>query len=273
MARIRTIKPEFWVSRQVISCSHSARLLFIGLWNFSDDRGVHRDDPVRLKAEIFPVDSCSLLDIEAWVRELTRAGLIRRFEVNGAAYLHVTGFKKHQQIQHPQKRWAYPDPDEFNEDSMSAQGALTLESSRIERKGREGSRVDAREERRGAANGHAAAALPDVHPLFAATQAKIEAQFNSPTLTDFGQIDRWLKAGAVPELDIYPTLNALTARRREQDPRWLPRSLRYFNEAIAEAIAARSAALPTSASNGLRRGVSGAEVEAILAKFETGKEA
>jgi hypothetical protein len=39
MARIRTIRPEFWTSEQVTECSMPARLLFIGLWNFCDDGG------------------------------------------------------------------------------------------------------------------------------------------------------------------------------------------------------------------------------------------
>ena len=41
MARIRTVKPEFWASEQVMECSPIARLLFIGLWNFCDDAGNH----------------------------------------------------------------------------------------------------------------------------------------------------------------------------------------------------------------------------------------
>ena len=39
MARIRTIKPEFWASEQVMDCKPVTRLLFIGLWNFVDDFG------------------------------------------------------------------------------------------------------------------------------------------------------------------------------------------------------------------------------------------
>lgn len=31
MARIRSIKPEFWVSEQIGECSTNARLTFIGL--------------------------------------------------------------------------------------------------------------------------------------------------------------------------------------------------------------------------------------------------
>lgn len=37
MPRIRTIKPEYWTSEQVLDLSIPARLAFIGLWNFCDD--------------------------------------------------------------------------------------------------------------------------------------------------------------------------------------------------------------------------------------------
>ena len=56
MSRIRTVKPEFWTSEQIIACSPIARLLFIGLWNFCDDNGVHPASYIRLKAEVFPPD-------------------------------------------------------------------------------------------------------------------------------------------------------------------------------------------------------------------------
>ena len=46
MARIRSIKPEFWTAEQVMECSPMARLLFIGMWNFCDDGGNHHDEEV-----------------------------------------------------------------------------------------------------------------------------------------------------------------------------------------------------------------------------------
>ncbi|KKK60207.1 hypothetical protein LCGC14_3026700, partial [marine sediment metagenome] len=39
MARIRTVKPDFWTSEDVAAVSRNARLLFIGLLNFADDVG------------------------------------------------------------------------------------------------------------------------------------------------------------------------------------------------------------------------------------------
>ena len=56
MARIRTIKPEFWTSEQVMECSPLARLLFIGVWNFCDDAGNHPMSAKTLKALVFPGD-------------------------------------------------------------------------------------------------------------------------------------------------------------------------------------------------------------------------
>jgi len=67
MARIRSIKPQFWTSEQIADCSPNARLLFIGLWNFCDDYGVHPASPARLKMEVFPNDAFSKPDIRAMV--------------------------------------------------------------------------------------------------------------------------------------------------------------------------------------------------------------
>ena len=51
MARIRTIKPQFWDDLKIGRLSRDARLLYIGLWNFADDLGVVIADPVWLKSK------------------------------------------------------------------------------------------------------------------------------------------------------------------------------------------------------------------------------
>jgi hypothetical protein len=73
MSRIRTIKPEFWTSEQVIACSSNARLLFVGLWNFCDDNGVHPASYIRIKAEVFPADNLDVNEIKNCVNELCRS--------------------------------------------------------------------------------------------------------------------------------------------------------------------------------------------------------
>lgn len=103
MARIRSVKPEFWVSEQVGDCSPTARLTFVGLWNFCDDQGVHPAKPKTLKAELFPMDDITSQQVDAWVSELIEAGLVREFEApeDGERYWHVTGWERHQRIEKP----------------------------------------------------------------------------------------------------------------------------------------------------------------------------
>lgn len=108
MSRIRTIKPEFWTSEQIMNCSHHARLLFIGLWNFCDDHGVHPASIPRIKAEIFPNDYCTSDEIVTWINELIFNGLIAQYEDNGNSYWIVTGFHKHQRIDKPTYRHPLP---------------------------------------------------------------------------------------------------------------------------------------------------------------------
>ena len=104
MSRIRTIKPEFWISEQVMSCSHSARLLFIGLWNFCDDGGIHAANIRKLKAEVFPGDEATLIDVDGWMKELIKQRLVVEFtaQYNGEScnFWFVTGWK-HQRIDKP----------------------------------------------------------------------------------------------------------------------------------------------------------------------------
>lgn len=106
MARIRSIKPEYWVSEQVVECSPIARLLFIGMWSFCDDAGVHPASYKTLKMEVFPGDDISCQEIEQLVGELLRAGLLESYVVDSKSYFKVTGWH-HQKIEKPNFR--YPD--------------------------------------------------------------------------------------------------------------------------------------------------------------------
>ncbi|WP_426805362.1 hypothetical protein [Stenotrophomonas sp. SrG] len=101
MARIRSIKPEFWSSEQVMECSPMARLLFIGLWNFCDDGGNHVASAKTVKAEIFPGDDIASTDVQRMLDELSSNSLIAFYTNGGKDYLHVTGWKKHQKIDRP----------------------------------------------------------------------------------------------------------------------------------------------------------------------------
>lgn len=101
MARIRTIKPEFWQHPKTGSVSRDARLLFLGLLNESDDEGRMRYSAKRLAGVLFPFDEdVSPHDIDTWCSELAKAGLVERYAVEDAFYLAVPGFTEHQRISH-----------------------------------------------------------------------------------------------------------------------------------------------------------------------------
>ena len=109
MARIRSIKPEFWTSEQIAECSPNARLLFIGMWNFCDDYGVHPAKVGSLKMQVFPADDFTKSDISAMVQELIKNGLIVEYSVNGESYWFVTGWDKHQRPERKTGLWPRPD--------------------------------------------------------------------------------------------------------------------------------------------------------------------
>lgn len=127
MARIRTIKPEFWSSEQVMESRPLARLLFIGLWNFCDDGGNHPLSPRTIKALVFPGDDITTEAVSELLGELEGSGLTRSYTVDGKQYLHVNGWK-HQKIE--KKNFKYPPvPEPVVEQSSNGSGAVVEESS------------------------------------------------------------------------------------------------------------------------------------------------
>lgn len=112
MARMRTIKPEFWTSEPIVALTPFARLLFIGLWNFCDDGGVHPASLARLKMEVLPNDLLSPEEMEKLLGELTRRqpngepGLVLEFTGDdGKAYWFVRSFAEHQKPEKPTIRF------------------------------------------------------------------------------------------------------------------------------------------------------------------------
>jgi translation initiation factor IF-1 len=109
MARIRSIKPDFFDSTSIADLSMPARLFFIGLWTQADRDGRLEDDMRRLKARIFPYDD---VDVEALAVELHAKDMIRRYPaptqvvsstvlaptqvVRDPGYIWIVKFLKHQ---------------------------------------------------------------------------------------------------------------------------------------------------------------------------------
>lgn len=97
MARIRTIKPDFWTNEKILGIKPLTRLLFIGMWNFADDFGRMVFSPVSIKAKIFPNDPISSDDVRAMLNEICSADLMVIYSASGKEYLEITGWD-HQRI-------------------------------------------------------------------------------------------------------------------------------------------------------------------------------
>lgn len=128
MARIRTVKPEFFTSESVLSVSPLARLFFIGLWCEADREGRLKWKPKTLKFRYLPGDS---VNIEKLCQELEKSEMIITYTVNGSDYCEIPSFKSHQVINNREKESELP--------SRDSDASTTRESGRKEGKeGREG---------------------------------------------------------------------------------------------------------------------------------------
>lgn len=117
MARIRSVKPEFFTSETLAAVSLSARLTFIGLWTYVDDNGVGLDNDRLITAALYALDGDpleALRRVSDDLRQLSAAGVITRYESGGRRYLYVTNWIEHQKVSHPGKprfpRPQKPDP-------------------------------------------------------------------------------------------------------------------------------------------------------------------
>lgn len=105
MARIRTIKPEFFTSEDIVALSPFARLLYIALWCEADKEGRMVWKPRTFKMRYLPGDS---LEIDALCKELIDAGLIVLY---GDGYACIPAFKAHQHINPRESDSQLPAPD------------------------------------------------------------------------------------------------------------------------------------------------------------------
>lgn len=128
MARIRTIKPEFWEHPKVTRVSRDARLLFLGLLNEADDEGKLRFSAKKLGGVLFGSDDdVGAEQITDWTAELEREHLVVRYEVDGAPLLLVCGFTEHQRVSHPSPSRLPNPPEDFASRSREAPESLRPE--------------------------------------------------------------------------------------------------------------------------------------------------
>lgn len=104
MARIRTIKPEFFTSEDIVELSPLARLLYVALWCEADKEGRLVWKPKTFKMRYLPADDC---DVAGLLDEITGAGLVVLY---GEGYAYIPAFKAHQHINPRETESQLPEP-------------------------------------------------------------------------------------------------------------------------------------------------------------------
>lgn len=137
MARIRSIKPEFWKDGRLARISDPCALFFIGLWNFCDDDGKCRNDSLELSLNMPRFNS---QHISRWVQTLFEHGLVQLSTDFG--WVSVVSWN-HQRIDKPQKPKIQKSEIEWlpiveRDYSKNAQRMVKEDSKNVRRKDRIG---------------------------------------------------------------------------------------------------------------------------------------
>lgn len=99
MARIRTIKPEFWEDEKIGRLPTPCRLFFIGCWNFADDFGCIKGNAALLKSQIFPYDeNLRVSEVKKWIDALVDARMLIPIIHAEESYYYIRTFRSHQII-------------------------------------------------------------------------------------------------------------------------------------------------------------------------------
>lgn len=130
MSRIRTIKPEFFTSEDIVELTPLARVFYIALWCEADREGRFKWKPKTLKMRYLPSDDC---DINELANELIQLGLISIYTISNTEFAEIPSFSRHQVINNREKESDIPE----NPDKVDA--CVTRESGeKAEGKGRKG---------------------------------------------------------------------------------------------------------------------------------------
>lgn len=114
MARIRSVKPEFWDDRKLAKrASRDARLLYIALWNLADEWGRLNGDPQWIKGQVFSYDDdldCAAIAKMLEELENPAIGAVVAYEADGDPYLFLPKLAKHQRLEPEKVRSRLPEP-------------------------------------------------------------------------------------------------------------------------------------------------------------------
>lgn len=111
MARIRTIKPDFFRHEELYQAEEESglplRLGYIGLWTVVDREGRFKWRPREIKLDICPYDD---LDFEKVLDSLAEYGFVVKYQVEEEYFGFIPTFLKHQVINPRETKSKIPEP-------------------------------------------------------------------------------------------------------------------------------------------------------------------
>ena len=134
MARIRTLKPEFFRSKKLARCSVAARLTYQGLWCEADDHGRGEAEPRVLAGAIWPLDDdIGWQEVDAHLDELAAVGCIVLYVVDGDRYYEIPSWEDHQSSAYRRGKAVHPASSEAtNEHTLQADACKDMQSARVD---------------------------------------------------------------------------------------------------------------------------------------------
>ncbi len=136
MARIRSIRPEFFSSLDVAALDIRARLTWIALWCHADDEGRGVDDARLIRAFAWPLDDqVTLDDVSTDLSSLESHGRIVRYSIEGRGYFEIPNFTRYQRPNKPLPSKLPAPPTQLPDHSGSGTGAKQ-EASLLEGRGK-----------------------------------------------------------------------------------------------------------------------------------------
>lgn len=201
MARIRSLKPEFFTDEDIAKLPPLYRLAFEGLWCQADKAGRLEDRPERLKVQILPYDDVSFGVV---LDALVTARFVQRYSgSDGRAYLQVRSFEKHQRPRPDEPDSVLPSPQQVRETdtnpALHSDATVSPQSIGKERKGKEGERNTSRVSPASSLvdlwNSLVTPPIPKVTKLTSDRRAKLDARLKAfPDLEQWRAVIAWINA-------------------------------------------------------------------------------
>jgi hypothetical protein len=218
MARIRTIKPEFWQNEDIASLSEHARLLAIAILNFCDDEGFFLANPSLVRANCFPFQEDSR-NIPGSLQELSAIGYVEIRDCSGKAIGRVVKFLAHQRIEKAQKSklasmFLKKELTDNQENASSSDNSATIPGTiqefsgnghGLERKGKEHGTERKGEGKEGSGESPLSLSLHGKDVNFQKAWMAWIAKQSAKS----GRIDQWTQQGQLKELARFSTEEAI----------------------------------------------------------------